>query len=130
MTKRGSHFIPDKVGQQSLVQQVFLLIRHHYDLIESISEELFMQAYAQQYANTVVTNTIAKARYELSQGSWVFTQKDEIAKKLKRGAKEAIQRMFVATTKNKAKLKKILSNKKFQTKIINAVMCKALRSLE
>ena len=130
MTKRGSHFIPDKVGQQSLVQQVFLLIRHHYDLIESISEELFMQAYAQQYANTVVANTIAKARYELSQGSWVFTQKDEIAKKLKRGAKEAIQRMFVATTKNKAKLKKILSNKKFQTKIINAVMCKALRSLE
>ena len=126
----GSHFIPDKVGQQSLVQQVFLLIRHHHDLIESISEELFLQAYAQQYANTVVANTIAKARYELSQGSWVFTQKDEIAKKLKRGAKEAIQRMFVATTKNKAKLKKILSSKKFQTKIINAVMCKALRSLE
>ena len=133
MTKpfvNGSHFIPDKVGQQNLVQQVFLLIQHHHDLIESISEELFLQAYAQQYANTVVANTIARARYELKQGSWVFTQKDEIAKKLKRGAKEAIQRMFVATTKNKAKLKKILSNKKFQTKMINAVMCTALRNLE
>ena len=126
----GSHFIPDKVGQQNLVQQVFLLIRHHHDLIELISEELFLQAYAQQYANTVVANTIAKARYELKQGSWVFKQKDEIAKKLKRGAKEAIQRMFVATTKNKAKLKKILSSKQFQTKMINAVMCTALRKLE
>ena len=133
MTKpfvRGSHFIPDKVGQQNLVQQVFLLIQHHHDLIESISEELFLQAYAQQYANTVLANTIAKARYELKQGSWVFAQKDEVAKKLKRGAKEAIQRMFVATTKNKAKLKKILSSKQFQTKMINAVMCTALRNLE
>ena len=126
----GSYVIPDTEGQQNLVQQVFLLIQDHHDLIASIHDELLMQAYAKQYSNTIVANAIMKARYELKQGSWVFTQKDEIVKKLKRGAKEAIRRMFVETTKNKAKLKRILTNRNFQIKVINTVMSTALKNLE
>ena len=132
MTKpmTGSYVIPDIEGQQNLIQQVFLLIQDHHDLIASIHDELLMQAYAKQYSNTMVANAIMKARYELKQGSWVFTQKDEIIKKLKRGAKEAIRRMFVETTKNKAKLKWILTNRNFQIKVINTVMSTALKNLE
>ena len=126
----GSHFVPNTIEQQNLVQQVALLIQHHHDLIASIRDELLMQAHAKQYANTIVANTVVKARFELTEGSWVFTQKDEIAKRLERGATEAIRRMFVETTKNKAKLKKILGNRRFEIKMINAVMSYALRSLE
>ena len=126
----GSHFVPDTIEQQNLVQQVALLIQHHHDLIAFIRDELLMQAYAKQYANTIVANTVVKARFELTEGSWVFTEKDEIAKRLKRGATEAIRRMFVETTKNKAKLEKILGNRKFEIKMINAVISYALRSLE